>query len=347
MKKNILTIILIVAIHFSGTPLLADEGLPVVMVTGYWNPSGQMIAPFCTDTSLNPGGWIGGNWEGLGYNVYSFFPEPGVYTGMFEVDYQATWEDFWRITDSLHPEAIISYGVGPVAPNYDWEFEYNARNLEDEWSPDPTEPVKPTPCPPDSTKPAGYTRHPVFPFQKVIDALDAETTVQALVDWDGQANFFLCEYMAYLGMWYQNLHSLPDDPYPCHASGFIHITNKIPLAESMKAVSVTIREVIKSINTTSSKVAIHHSKDKIALQVDYNPYSSLLLVSFTLPQRQNITLDLYNLSGKRVTTLTSGYGKMGENSIEFNTRSIPSGIFFCRLKTAGIGDTSKKIIICK
>jgi len=53
-----------------------------ILITGYWNPTGLMIAPFSNNTYLNPSGWKGSNWEDLGYNIYSFFPTPGTYNGM-------------------------------------------------------------------------------------------------------------------------------------------------------------------------------------------------------------------------------------------------------------------------
>ena len=65
-----------------------DNELPNIMLTGYWNPTGQMIAPFSNDTYLNPDGWKGENWEDRGYNIYSFFPTPGSYNGTFDIDYQ-------------------------------------------------------------------------------------------------------------------------------------------------------------------------------------------------------------------------------------------------------------------
>ncbi|UCF50429.1 MAG: hypothetical protein JSU91_02810, partial [Thermoplasmatales archaeon] len=76
--------------------VLLEDDLPNIMLTGYWNPTGQMIAPFSTDPYLNPDGWKGENWEDRGYDIYSFFPTPGTYNGTFEVDYQNTWDDFWN-----------------------------------------------------------------------------------------------------------------------------------------------------------------------------------------------------------------------------------------------------------
>lgn len=318
------------------------------MVTGFWNPTGQMIAPFCTDSSLNPDGWIGEDWEGYGYNVYSFFPEPGTYTGIFEVDYQDTWEDFWAITDSLHPQAIISYGVGPVANGFRWEFEYNARNLDDnDWVADTSLPYKPTPCPPDSTSPVDFVRHPTLPLENIVNALNTETSIKATVDYNGNANNFLCEFLAYLGMWYQDLHAPPDDSFPCMASGYIHILKGDPLSELTNAVCITLREVIKSLISTPARVPVQISHSELSLNILQNPYQSLISIFFHLPEKQEVTLAVYDSRGKIVQNLISGYGRNGENKIGFDTQRLPSGIYFCRLETAGSGKISRKIVVCK
>ncbi len=225
----------------------STTGLRNIMLTGYWNPTGQMIAPFSNNTYLNPGGWKGANWEGRGYNIYSFFPTPGVYNGTFEVDYQDTWEDFWNITEEIHPITIISFGAG-AGP---WEIEYNARNL-DQWVPDNEPPYQPTPCPPDHTKPTGYVRHSTLPVQSIADAVNNQTSIAAWVDWNGNPGAYLCEYMAYLGMWYQDIHNTTNDTYRCWASGFIHVKNSIPLEDAMEATNITIREVIKYLQNLNN-----------------------------------------------------------------------------------------------
>jgi pyrrolidone-carboxylate peptidase len=216
-----------------------------IMLTGYWNPTGQMIAPFSNNTYLNPDGWKGGNWEGWGFNVYSFFPTPGLYNGTFEVDYQDTWDDFWNITSEIRPIAIISFGAGDGP----WEIECNARNLP-LWIPDEKPPRQPTPCPPDRTVAPGYVRHATLPVQLIADAVNSQTAVEAWVDWDGNPGAYLCEYMAYLGMWYQAIHSDIDDPYRCVAAGFIHVKANIALEDAMNATNVTLRETIKFLINT-------------------------------------------------------------------------------------------------
>jgi pyrrolidone-carboxylate peptidase len=219
-----------------------DNELPNIMLTGYWNPTGQMIAPFSNDTFLNPDGWKGENWEDRGYNIYSFFPTPGIYNGTFEIDYQDTWEDFWSITTQVKPIAIINFGAGGGP----WEIEFNARNFLS-WANDYVSPHQPTPCPPDNTVPVGYVRHSTLPVQGIEDAVNEQTSINAWVDWEDDPGSFLCGYMAYLGMWYQSIHK-NDDLHPCKAAGFIHVSKKIVLEDAMETTNITIRETIEYLS---------------------------------------------------------------------------------------------------
>ena len=118
MKKIVFIFLILLSINFL-------ESRPVVMLTGYWPPTNEMIYRFSNDPVLNPDGWIGENWENRGYDVYAFFPAFDVYTREFEVDYQATWNDFWLRVEEYHPNIIISFGAGEGP----WEIETRSINL--------------------------------------------------------------------------------------------------------------------------------------------------------------------------------------------------------------------------
>jgi pyrrolidone-carboxylate peptidase len=229
----------IIVISFLIFSLFSLWGRRNIMMTGYWPPTSEMIYLFSDDQELNPDGWIGENWEDSGYDVYAFFPAFNRHTRDFEVDYQATWEDFWATVDIYNPIAIISYGAG-AGP---WEIEYNARNLSN-WVNDYEYPFQPTPCPPDSTVPPNFVRHSTLPVSQIETAVDNQTPINAWVDWNGNPGSFLCEYMAYLGMWYQDSHSNPEDEFPCLAAGFIHVSSGINLAHASDAAIVTLQTVI-------------------------------------------------------------------------------------------------------
>ena len=342
-RKSLLfnTCLLILIINSS---FRVEADLPKVMLTGYWNPTGQMIAEFCTDSFLNPSGWQGENWEGMGVNVYSFFPEPGTYTGLLEVDYQDTWEDFWMLTDSIHPIAILSFGAARPAT---WEIEYNARNLYT-WYPDYENPYYPTPRPPDSTVPTNYERQSTCPVQDVEDAVNSQTSVNAYVDWNGNPESFLCEYIAYLGMWYKAQHDSVNDPYHCQMAGFIHVGDSlITYAQAKEAAIVSIREIIKDLNVQGTVESLQKNSSELSLKTYPNPYRIATIISFHLPAGQNVTVTIYDIKGKVIRTIFNGYKNRGKHIIEFKNESIVSGIYICRLKTVKNGIASRKITIIK
>jgi pyrrolidone-carboxylate peptidase len=243
-----------------------------IMVTGFWNPTGQMIKPFSTNKYLNPKGWKGENWKNLGYNIYSYFPTPGQYNGTFEVDYQDTWNDFWNITSEIQPIAIISFGSG----NGPWEIEYNARNLE-YWTNDDNPPYQPTPCPPDDTVEAGFVRHATLPLEEIRDAVNAGTNIEAWIDWDGNPGRYLCEYMAYLGMWYRDIHNSSTDS-PCIISGFIHVNANVALEEAVIATNITIEKIIEYLDSLneppSTPIITGQESGKAGTSYEYSIVSS-------------------------------------------------------------------------
>ena len=214
-----------------------------IMMTGYWSPTSEMIYRFSDDPDLNPDGWIGENWEGLDFDVYAYFPAFNRETRDFEVDYQATWEDFWATAEMVNPIAIISYGAGSGP----WEIEHNARNLSS-WANDYEYPYQPTPNPPDDTVPVNFVRNATLPLSEIEQAVDDQTQLNAWVDWNGNPGAFLCEYMAYMGMWYQDIHSSPEDEFPCLASGFIHVNANVNLGYATDAAEVTLRTTIEYLS---------------------------------------------------------------------------------------------------
>lgn len=224
-----------------------------IMLTGYWPQTNNMLRAFSTNTEQNPDGWVGENWEDRGYDIYSFFPEfpdgLGQGVGDFEVDYQDTSEDFWRIVDEIQPVAIITFGRGSA--DRSWEVEWQTRNL-DSWSNDYEEPYQPTPSPPDSSVPANYIRYSTLPMEEIADAVNdayEDITLDAFVDDTGYAGGFLCEYIGYHASWYQDLHSDPSDSRWNVAAGHIHVGSEVGRRAARIASRITLRELLTYVDT--------------------------------------------------------------------------------------------------
>jgi hypothetical protein len=81
-----------------------------------------------------------------------------------------------------------------------------------------------------------------------------------------------------------------------------------------------------------------------------NPFYSSTLISYSLPERANISLKIYNVKGELVQTLQNGQQPAGKYTVEWNglnSAGIPvnSGIYFYRLQAEGFSGTMKMFIL--
>ncbi len=82
-----------------------------------------------------------------------------------------------------------------------------------------------------------------------------------------------------------------------------------------------------------------------------NPFNPATTIRFYLPERAHVTLDVYDVSGRSVATLASGYRDRGAHAVEWNGTDargghVASGIYFYRLK-AGKETVTKKMVLLK
>ena len=216
-----------------------------IMLTGFWQPTSQMLVGFCTDPGVNPDGWQGENWENLGYDIYSFVAnEYYNNSGTWEMRYQQIWNEYWNIVDQLHPIAIIGFGQG--GKENTWRIESKAVNWN-KWYVD-DDGKQPSPNPPDDTVCPGYIRFSTFPIRQIEKAINNQTSINAEINYLGTPGFYICAYMAYLQLWYKAQHSDLDDEFLCKAAGFIHVNKNVSLDECIKATNITIRNTVEKVN---------------------------------------------------------------------------------------------------
>lgn len=77
-----------------------------------------------------------------------------------------------------------------------------------------------------------------------------------------------------------------------------------------------------------------------------NPYRSMTLISFELPARATIDLDLYDLHGRKIENLYSGMLGAGEHRISYDGAGLPDGVYIYRL-TYGNHVLFKKMLVMK
>jgi hypothetical protein len=81
-----------------------------------------------------------------------------------------------------------------------------------------------------------------------------------------------------------------------------------------------------------------------------NPTRNTTSIRFTLSHMADISIDVHDVSGRRVTTLANGKYESGVHNISWNRKDekgvrVPQGIYFIRLKSEGIKANTKLIVI--
>ena len=82
-----------------------------------------------------------------------------------------------------------------------------------------------------------------------------------------------------------------------------------------------------------------------------NPFNPSTTISFYLPERCDVRLEVFDVSGRRVTCLIDDSMDKGPRSAEWNGNyqkgnTAASGVYFYRL-TAGTKTISKKMILLR
>ena len=77
-----------------------------------------------------------------------------------------------------------------------------------------------------------------------------------------------------------------------------------------------------------------------------NPFNPSTKISFVIPQRSNVSLKVYNITGTEIATLVNEVKDPGAYSINFNAEKLSSGVYFYKI-TAGKFSSVRKMILIK
>jgi len=76
-----------------------------------------------------------------------------------------------------------------------------------------------------------------------------------------------------------------------------------------------------------------------------NPFNATTSITYILPKFQFVTLDIYDLLGRKVESLVNQKQPAGVHDISFNALDLSSGIYLYRLQTDEFSDTKKMILL--
>ena len=101
----------------------------------------------------------------------------------------------------------------------------------------------------------------------------------------------------------------------------------------------------------SQRVRVDVPRVALALSNTPNPFTSVTTMAFTLPERADVKLAVYDVAGRRVATVFDGERNAGDHEVEWNGRSddgqlVGSGVYFLRVQ-AGKQSLTRKMLVMR
>jgi hypothetical protein len=101
--------------------------------------------------------------------------------------------------------------------------------------------------------------------------------------------------------------------------------------------------------TTSSKRRGGSTKNLITTSLELsgpNPFNAVTQLSYYLPEAGQVSLEVFNVSGRKVASLTEGWQSAGEHTVSWSAENFASGVYFIQLNTA-YGRVAQKVTLLK
>jgi hypothetical protein len=107
------------------------------------------------------------------------------------------------------------------------------------------------------------------------------------------------------------------------------------------------RGVFKSQIMTGITTSNNNTPEGFSLNQNYpNPFNPTSTISFSLPVNDDVTLEVFDASGKLVEKLISDkFMKAGKHEIRFDGSRLSSGTYFYRISTPKFTDVKKMILM--
>ncbi len=89
-----------------------------------------------------------------------------------------------------------------------------------------------------------------------------------------------------------------------------------------------------------------HPASLVLLGADPNPFNASTTIRYEVPRDAFVTLAVFDLRGRKIATLVASEQPAGSHEARFDDRSLPSGVYVCRL-SAGEAQAARKLLVVK
>ncbi|MDQ7816699.1 MAG: YCF48-related protein [Melioribacteraceae bacterium] len=131
--------------------------------------------------------------------------------------------------------------------------------------------------------------------------------------------------------------------YKSTDSGNSWISFSVPTSITINSISpINKNEIIavglngRIIKFSEIKTSVRNDENKalFSLSQNYpNPFNSVSKITFYLPERTNVVINVYDILGRTIKSIFAGYKTIGYHTVEFNGDDLASGTYFYEIIT--------------
>ncbi len=120
----------------------------------------------------------------------------------------------------------------------------------------------------------------------------------------------------------------------------------VTLSNEAKNIAITNVIVNNSSTAINNKTGIRILPGQLHLEQNYpNPFNPVTNISFNLPSKSFVTLKIFDVIGKEITTIISKQLSAGSYTFQWNGVNMSSGLYFYRLQTGNFSKTKKLLLL--
>jgi hypothetical protein len=83
----------------------------------------------------------------------------------------------------------------------------------------------------------------------------------------------------------------------------------------------------------------------ILIQNYPNPFNASTTIRYELPRQESVTIDIYDILGRKVATLINGIQPAGDHQTIWNASAFTTSVYFARLRAGDMTRTIKMILL--
>jgi hypothetical protein len=129
--------------------------------------------------------------------------------------------------------------------------------------------------------------------------------------------------------------------------------NDIEYAPSYMPISVSPDTIVAkveaayviNVQTTTGINALTYTDGFSLLQNVPNPFSKTTSIEYNIPSAQQVTMTLYDESGRMVKELVNGLQSAGSHSVSFEQDNLQAGVYFYQMKSGEFVKTRRMLIL--